>query len=173
MDRLREHLRNHLSQAISTHPSDTVLRFPAEQPSKTQHGATVLELVSQAAEMVRRLENHSAETEARARDLTERAVEQLRAAEDELHSVEAERQANETRLKEIIAKFQMTQDTLEKMRARNEHLEARLSDAEKRAQASDMRANEAKESLQRIEDAIRSQLLGQRAGAHPYANRVA
>ena len=137
MNRLREHMQSHLAQAISVYPTETILRFPTDHSSRTDEGAGVLGLVSQAAEMIRSIEQHSAETEARARELAERAVEQLRAAEDEMRSVDAERLAAETRLKEIIAKFQLAQDTLEKVHARNEHLEARLSDAEKRAQTSD------------------------------------
>src|SRR5579872_3720577 len=100
MQWLREHMRNHLNEPLSE-PNDKVLNFrhsPAG-PSRRQD-ADAVDLVYQAAGVVRDVQDRAAQIEARAEDLVKRAIEKLRVAEERIRSVELEQRQTEAELAE-------------------------------------------------------------------------
>jgi predicted nucleic acid-binding Zn-ribbon protein len=68
-------------------------------------------------------------------------------------------------MNEASVKIRETVKALEQAESRIESVEDQLSQAELRARKAETRAGEAEKALIRIEDAIRTQLLGQRRAA--------
>jgi chromosome segregation ATPase len=149
---LRQHLRAHTDNATSVEQGDKVLRFPdpsARLPE--ERGQAALELIYRAAEAVRGVED-------RARSIAEDAVGKLQLANDRIQVLEAERRAAEVRIQEA-------EEALKRAAARIAVAEDRLVQAERHAKAAEMRASEAEKALMRIEDAVRTRLLGQQRRA--------
>ena len=155
---LRHHLRANSDNAASIGQSDKVLRFP-DTPARLpeERGQAALELVHRAAEVIRDVED-------RARSIAEDAVGKLQLANDRIQVLEAERRAAEVRIQEA-------EEALKRAAARIAVAEDRLVQAERHAKAAEMRASEAEKALMRIEDAVRTRLLGQqrRAPGRPAA----
>ena len=126
------------------------------RPSVPRHGATALDLVYQAADVFRGMEEHARETEARAQSLCASALEKLRIAE--MRAEAAERAQREL----IITAEHKLQDAcraLEQAKSRIEAQEDKLTAVELRAQVAEAEAREAKEALALVEEAIRKRLL--------------
>ena len=139
---------------------ENVLSFPTPAPDK---GATALDLVSQAADVFRSMEEHARETEARAQSLCASALEKLRIAE--MRAEAAERAQREL----IIIAEHKLQDAcraLEQAKSRIEAQEDKLTAVELRAQVAETEAREAKEALALVEEAIRKRLLCANAHAN-------
>jgi chromosome segregation ATPase len=146
---LRQHLRGQSDDAGPIERTDKILQFPDAPPrSPEDRGKETLDLVHRAAEVIRGIED-------RARGLAEDAVEQLQLANTRIHALEAERRAAETRAQDA-------EDALKRAASRIAAAENQLAQAERIARAADMRANETEKALIRIEDAVRTRLLGQR-----------
>jgi chromosome segregation ATPase len=144
---LRQHQRAHTDNAASTEQGDKVLRFPdASARLPEERGQAALELIYRAAEAVRGVED-------RARSIAEDAVGKLQQANDRIQGLEAERRAAEVRIQEA-------EEALKRAAARIAVAEDRLIQAERLAKAADARASEAEKALMRIEDAVRTRLLG-------------
>ena len=137
---------------------------PSFRPSSApDEGATALDLVYQAADVFRRMEEHARETEARAQSLCASALERLRLAE--MRAEAAERAQREL----IITAEHKLQDVcraLEQAKSRIEAQEDKLTAVELRAQVAEAEAREAKEALALVEEAIRKRLLC----ANPHAD---
>jgi chromosome segregation ATPase len=137
--------------------SDKIVQFPdAPARSPEDRGQEALELVYRAAEAIRGMED-------RARGIAEDAVEKLQAANHRIQALEGERRAAEVRIQEA-------EDALKRAASRIAAAEDRLAQAERIARAAEARATEAEKALIRIEDAVRTRLLGQRRAA---GNRTA
>jgi hypothetical protein len=108
-------------------------------------GQTALNLVHEAADVFRRMENHARETE-----------EKLRVAE--MRAEAAERAQREI-LIEAERKLQDASRALTQAQSRIEAQEQRLVAAEFRAQAAEVEARDAKQALALVEEAIRRRLL--------------
>src|SRR6266852_3630394 len=82
MQWLREHMRDHIDDADSIEPTDTVLNFrrASAKPAKSQDTDAV-DLVYQAADVVRNSLDRAAQIEARSGELVKRAIEKLQTAE--------------------------------------------------------------------------------------------
>jgi hypothetical protein len=122
---------------------------PLSVPDKA---ATALDLVCQAADVFRTIEEHAHETEARAQSLSEK----LRLAE--MRAELSERAQREL----IIAtdhKLQEASRALEHAQSRIKAQEDQLTAVEFRAQAAEAEARETKQALALVEDAIRRRLL--------------
>jgi hypothetical protein len=115
-----------------------ILAFRPTQPA-TDQGATALELVDQAAEVVAGIEDHARQMEARTQLLVKSAVEKMQLLENQLESAAQEKRIIQSRLATA---------------------EAQLLNAEQRAQTAEARGRELECALSRIEDAIRKRLLG-------------
>jgi chromosome segregation ATPase len=127
--------------------------------SAAEDGAAVLYLVYQAAEALTAAEDRVSDIEARAQTLAQRAMEQIKLAEQRANEVDAERRAIESRLNEANTRIKEYEIALEKSESRNAVAEAKLTAAEQRARKAESRANAARTAMVRIEEAIRTHLL--------------
>jgi len=133
---------------------ETVLSFPpGPAPDK---GATALDLVYQAADVFRSMEEHARETEARAQSLCTSALERLRRAEMRAEAAErAQREfviTAEHRLKDACQALEHAQSCIEAQKDK-------LTAAELRAEVAEAEARQAKQALALVEEAIRKRLL--------------
>jgi hypothetical protein len=136
----------------SARRDNNVLSFPRLLDA----GATALDLVYQAADVFRTIEEHAQATEARAHSLCKSASERIRLAE--MRAEAAERAQREL----IINAEHRLQDasrSLEQARSRINAQQDRLTAAEFRAQAAEADAREARQALALVEEAIRRRLL--------------
>lgn len=159
---LHKHLQTHLPNSARIEPTDRVLSFPSSTPSNTNRdGGAALDLVHQAAEMVRSIENCANEFESHARGLAEEATERLQRAEKHIQDLEAKQRATDAAIQKAYLMLQEAGETLKKERARVEVAENKLPQLEMRARSAEARAQECANALSRIEDAICSQILRQ------------
>lgn len=147
---------------------ENVLGFP--RPLISDAGAAALDLVYQAADVFRGMEERARETEARAQALCKSASEKLRQAE-----VRAE--AAERAQRELIVnaehKLQDASRALEQAESRIEAQQDQLTAVEFRAQAAEAEAREAKQALALVEEAIRRRLLSTNLEANRRLTEVA
>ena len=140
----------------SARTDDNVLRFP--RPSDA--GAVALDLVHQAAEVFRSMEDQARESEARAQSLCKSAMERLRRAETRAEAAER------TQRDIVISADDKLRDAsraLKQAQSRIDALQDQLAALEFRAEAAEAEASEAKHSLALVEEAIRRRLLCVRA----------
>jgi len=136
----------------SVRREDNVLSFPRSRDA----GATALDLVYQAADVFRAIEERAQATEMRAQALCKSASEKVRLAE--IRAEAAERAQREF----MISADQRLQDAsraLEQAQARIEAQQDQLTAFEFRAQAAEADAREARQALALVEEAIRRRLL--------------
>jgi hypothetical protein len=131
-----------------------VLSF--SRPSALDASTTALDLVYQAADVFRSMEEHARETEARAQALCKRAAERLRHAE--MRAETAERAQRELIIN-AEHKLQDASRALEQAQSRIGEQQDQLTAVEFRAQAAEAEAREAKQTLALVEEAIRKRLL--------------
>ena len=131
---------------------ENVLSFPPP-PDKA---ATALNLVYQAADAFRSMEEHSRETEARAQSLCASALERLRLAE--MRAEAAERVQRELTIT-AEHRLQGACRALEQAQSCIEAQKDKLTAAELRAEVAEAEARQAKEALALVEEAIRKRLL--------------
>jgi chromosome condensin MukBEF complex kleisin-like MukF subunit len=139
---------------VSVSRDENVLSFA--RPSVPDSGTTALNLVYQAAEVFRSIEDHARETEARAQSLCKSALERLRLAE---MRAEAAERARCQLITEAECKLQDASRALKQTQSRIEAAEDRLTAVEFRAQAAEAEAREATQALALVEEAIRRRLL--------------
>jgi chromosome condensin MukBEF complex kleisin-like MukF subunit len=139
---------------VSSSGNANVLSFA--EPSVPDSGTTALNLVYQAAEVFRSMEDHARETEARAQSLCKSALERLKLAEKR---TEAAERARRELITEAECKLQDASRALRQTQSRIEAAEDRLTAAEFRAQAAEAEAREARQALALVEEAIRRRLL--------------
>jgi hypothetical protein len=142
------------SSRASVGRDESVLGFaPQSTPDK---GATALDLVYQAAEVFRSMEEHARETEARAQSLCADALERLRLAEMRAEAIErAHRELTVT----AEHKLQHACRALEQAQSCIEAQKDKLTAVELRAEVAEAEARKAKEALALVEEAIRKRLL--------------
>ena len=161
----RGYLRDQVAEPTSIDPTGKVVQFLNAHPySATHEGGAALDLVYQAAEMIKGIEDRAAALEVRAKDLVTEAAERMQLAERRILTVEAERHAAEARMNQAAVRVREVEQALERAGSRIAAAEDLLSTAEMRAQTAETRASQAEQTLARIEDAIRTRLLGQRRG---------
>ena len=166
-DWLREHMRDHIANYTAFDSAENVLSFGRPQNSETGPGAAALNLVYQAADLIKDVDNYAAERQSRAETLAQQAIEKLKIAHDCVRSEQSGRLAAEAKFKEfsdrlereISVRLREVEQVMEQTTARIAATEVELSVAEQRARAAEMRANEAENALKRIEDAIRTRIL--------------
>jgi chromosome segregation ATPase len=169
---LRDHMRDHIANHSALDSPENVLSFQSSPNSKMNPGAAALDVVYQAAELIRDVDNYAAERHARAETLARQAIEKLKIAHDCVQSAESRRLAAEAEIKEfsdrvgkeLSVKLQKIEEAMEQTASRIAATEAQLSAAEQRARTAEMRANDAENALKRIEEAIRSQILAKMPG---------
>jgi hypothetical protein len=160
---LREHMRNQLTDS-AIEPEEKVLRFP--NPSRTAREEEIaLDLVYEAAEVMRTIEVEAARVEARTRDLVQGAVEKLQLAESRIQSLDAARRTAEKCMREANERAQQAEKGIKEAQTLLAAAKAELYAMELRVKAAETRADETKETLIRVENAIRTQLLDKRRAA--------
>ena len=171
-DWLQEHMRDHIANSSALESPENVLSFRCPPNSETDPGAAALNLVYQAAEHIRDVDDCPAERQDRAETLAKQAIEKVERAEARVRSAESGRRAAEAEIKEfsyrvekeLSVKLQKVEEAMEQTASRIAATEAQLSTAEQRARTADMRADEAENTLKRIEEAIRIQILEKMPG---------
>ena len=166
-DWLQENMRDHIANSSALESPENVLSFRCPPNSETDPGAAALNLVYQAAEHIRDVDDCPAERQDRAETLAKQAIEMLEIAEARVRSAESARLAAEAEIKEfsdrvekeLSIKLQEVEEAMEQTASRIAATEAQLSTAEQRARTADMRADEAENTLKRIEEAILIQIL--------------
>ena len=169
---LRGHMRDHIANHSALDSVENVLSFQRSPNSKMTPGAAALDVVYQAAELIRDVDNYATERNARAETLARQAIEKLKIAHDCVQSAESRRLAAEAEIKEfsdrleneLSVRLQEVEKVVEQTASRIAATEAQLSAAEQRAITAEARATEAENALRRIEEAIRTQILEKRLG---------
>ncbi len=160
MNWLRDHMREQLAKAPGGESAQNVVHFPAEPVQARREPASALGLVSQAADVIRGIQERAAESEARAKALAECALEKLELAEARINDAEAARSQAEDAVSQLIARLQEAEDELERTQSRIAAAENQLANADRQMRAAEARAIHAEQAVSQIEDAIRAQLVG-------------
>ena len=170
MDRLREYIWDQVSDGGPVHATENILSFrhplySANNLTKSP-GAAAIELVNQAAERIRNVDDYAAERQVRAEALATQAIEKLKIAHVRVQSAD--------RLKtEYSVKIQHVEKLLERASSRISAVEAQLVAAKERAKTAEMRANEAENALKHIEEALRTRILEKIPGPVSYSEVAA
>jgi hypothetical protein len=160
MDWLGQHMSGYRANTPSATPTKKIVSFRAARSiAVNSQGVETLDLVHQAADMIRAAEDHAADIETRARALADRAVEELKLTKEQIGCVESDRDALKALLLEAQDRAFAAEDALRQSGARIAILESQLAEADLRASSADMRACEAENVLRRVEDAIRAEIL--------------
>ena len=150
---LRDDIWDYRYKASAAEPENIV----SLAPSATRNdGATALDLVNQAAEIFKGMEDHARAIEARAQSACEDLAEKLRLAEKQRDA--AERARREV-VNELNIKLQDVSRALQQAQSRIEGAEERTVAAEFRAQAAEAKLYRANQELAAVEEAIRKRLL--------------
>jgi chromosome segregation ATPase len=161
MNWLREHMRDQLTNAASSDFGQNILNFPGDTPAALHNNSSsALDLVSEAAGVIRGIQDRAAETEARAKALAESALEKLQLAEDRIHSAEVARELAQETLTKLSARLQEADREISRTQSRIATTEGQLANAERQMRAAENRAVNAEKAVSQIEDAIRSELVG-------------
>ena len=159
-----------MSEIIPRSGSDTqpvtVVNFPALRASSRSDDATVaLDMVSQAAAAIKDLEQQSAEAVSRAHNVAKAVIEKLYSPMPRRRTRRTAQSEAETQVAELTAAAAVTRNDLEMLQTRLAAKEAELAAAERRASLAEQRAgdaerraNDANAAIERIVDAIRTQL---------------
>ena len=133
VDWLREHMRDHIANNSAVDSAEDILSLKRPPNSETKPGAAALDLVYQAAELIREVDNYAAERQARAETLAKQAIEKLEIADARVRSAESVRLAAEAEIKELRDRLQEVEKVMEQTASRMAATEAQLSAAEQRA----------------------------------------
>jgi hypothetical protein len=128
----------------------------AAPPAPKNDGATALDLVHQAAEIFKGMEDRTHEIEARARAVCDDLAEKLRIAEKQRDAAE---HARREVVNELNGKLQDVSRALQQAQSRIVGAEERTVAAEYRAQAAEAKLYRANQELAAVEEAIRKRLL--------------
>lgn len=129
-----------------------------------------MDLIDQAAELVRSIERQAHDIEIRARTLTEDAIKRLQSAEKQIQSLMEMQAGAEAYINELKIKLEEAGEALARERARVEAVENRLPQLEMRARMGWARAEVCENALAQIEDAIRSKILKEESSPRKRAN---
>jgi uncharacterized protein involved in type VI secretion and phage assembly len=140
----------------SGHPGSNESELSFARASARDQGSIALDLVYQAAEVFRGMEDRARETEARAQSMFKSAAEGLKFAEQRAEA--AERDRRET-IDEADRRLQDASRALKQAESRITVAEDHAAAAEFRAQAAEVQAQKLLQELALVEDAIRRRLL--------------
>lgn len=164
---LHKHMRSHLSESPQGgQPNGNSVRANRGPSASQKDGRGVLELVEQAAEAFRKIEDQAQEFEARARAVAEGAIEKLQLAEDTIQNLRSNHAAAEARIAQLHDELRELTEALKRERARVGAAENQLPQLEMRARTAEARAEECENTLSRIEEAIRTKILREGTSAH-------
>ena len=153
---LGEHMRDHMAGASSAGAANRTLPVRRTRALPMKQETALLDLVQRAANVIQDVEQSAIDMKVRAQDLAG----QLQLAQDRIEDAERDRQAVETEFQTAKARIEQIEEALIQAEVRISTIEAQLSEAEQRASMAEARANEADGTIERLESAIRTQLLG-------------
>jgi chromosome segregation ATPase len=165
MDWLREHMVDHLTNSDLIERRDRVVNFTMAPVAAKSEGETVLDLVNQAADVLMSIEAQAAAVEVRARNLAREAGEKLQLAESRIQSLEAARHMAEQGMHAANARAQEAEKELKDAQSRAAAAEAELFAMERRVKLAEERAESTRDTLNRVEAAIKTKLLDLRRTA--------
>jgi chromosome segregation ATPase len=159
-----EWIRNRMQTAdcASGEVSEKAVRLPVSRGSMAEHKQRALSLITDAAHVISDIEEGATALQARCEALLVNAIEKLKATEERINFLENERNTVTTRIRETELKVEEMQSALDEADAQMKAAGKRLWQAEQHARASAARAKEAEKAFVQIEEAIRSQLIGER-----------
>ena len=160
----------HVANHRAPNSAENVLSFRHLPNTVSNPGAAALDVVYQAAELIRDVDNYAAERQARAETLATQAIEKLKIAHDCVCSAESRTLAAEAKIKEFSDRVEKEfsvrvreiEEGMERAASRMAATETQLSNAEQRARNAEMRAVEAEKALKHIEETIRTRILEKR-----------
>ena len=178
MEWLKEHMRSHVagrSASVSSIDEHSNFRHAAPRGPREPRveRTTALDLVYQAADAIRDIEERASTSEANAQSLAKRAIEELQAAERRIETAESGRRVAESQLHEANERLQQAERILERAESRIQALDVERAAAEQRAKAAEKRAAETEAEMQRVEKAIRTRLLRRKDEASSTASAAA
>ena len=139
-------------EADPIEPSEGVLRFLRTPPSAaTKVCGAALDLVYQAAEIIKGLENQAIEAERQARD-----------AENRVQGLETELELARAYINETRVKLKEADEAAKIERSRLEAADRKLCQLEMRSRTAEAQARQNADAVLRIEEAIRNQILANR-----------
>ena len=143
--------------------SERVFNFPGSTPSATSKGrVAALDLVSQAVEVIKGIENHANESEKYVRSIADKAIQRLQLAEGRIEELETELQSAQVCIREARVKIKESVESANFERSRLEAAERKMCQIEMRARTAEAQAKENANTVARIEEAIRVQILEKR-----------
>ena len=164
---LHKHMRSHLSEAPRGRQAKSTTDGASFAPTAAHSdGRTALELIEQAADLFKNVEEQAQQFETRARALAEGAIQKLQLAEDKIRVLRDDQAAAQTRIAQLHDELQELREALKRERTRVEAAENRLPGLEMRARTAEARAKDFETTLSHIEEAIRTKLLRGGPSAH-------
>jgi chromosome segregation ATPase len=144
--------------SLRSEATEAVVRFPG----MTKNYGAVLELVNQAAELIKGIESHASEVE-------RTSYQKLELAEKRIAELEAELRSAQACITEARRKLNESDEAVRTEKSRLETAERKLCELEMRARTAEAHAKENANALTRIEEAIRTKLLEKRLPANKLA----
>jgi chromosome segregation ATPase len=147
--------------------TEGLLRFPNSPAFAIARDdkATAVDLVYQAANLVRDLQNRADENERYAQTIAEKAVGKLSAAAERIRKLEAEQRAAQDKIDKANVMFRETAEAIKLEQSRARAVEEQVRQLELRVRNAEARASESENAVAQAEDAIRTHLLGHGAAA--------
>jgi chromosome segregation ATPase len=143
--------------------NERLLVFPnSPAPATARDGDVTLDLVLQAANLVRDLEGRLNENAEYARNLTQKVVTKLRTAEERIRELEETLRAAQVRIDDANVMSEKASEDLRAEQSRAGAAEEQVRQLELRVKNAEARASESGNAVAQVEDAIRTQLLGHR-----------
>ena len=141
-------------------PNERVMRLPGATPTADTRGGggTVLDLVYQAAAVIKGIENQAIEAE----KTLDQSHQQLQLARKRIEELEAEKRTAELWISEARTKLKELDEAARVERARLEAAVRKKCELEMRARKAEAHAKENANAVARIEEAICTQLLEKR-----------
>ena len=152
-------MRDHMAPTDSAR---NLLNFGHELPrsSLASDASAALDLVAEAADVIKNIERRATESEAFAKSLAESAIEKLRLADSRIQSAEEGRRAAEQSLVRLRTRLQETEKDLQQLKSSLASANAQVENAEQRMKSAEARATHAEKAMKEVEHAIRTQLVG-------------
>jgi hypothetical protein len=158
MNRLQRYAECLADGSVWFEPGEHCMPPPAQQA----YGTAELEVVRQAAELIRTIEARATEAETRARVTVLQAIEDMKLAKVRVHSAEEQRKSAIAALEEANSRVQEIEEALRREESQLADYEIRLSKAELHANSAEALASDTEETLTCVEAAIRIHLFEQR-----------
>jgi chromosome segregation ATPase len=171
MEWLDRHMKDLLAKHGSPREASAGVDFPQGSASPVSNTITAaLEVISQAGAAVKDKEDRAAIVLARAEELSNAAIEKLKSVEARAAFAERARQKAEADAAEhtneaarLRAQLEEAQSQLVANEAELSIAQRRANEAEWRAKIAERRANEAEADIERIVEAVRTQILARPA----------